>query len=293
MIKTAAVIGHPVAHSLSPVIFSFLAKTLGQTHFNYEAIDVSPENFNEFIQLKKTTPSTVGLNVTIPYKERIFDFVNELSPEAKAIGAINVVAFFAGQMKGYNTDILGIQDSFMQNAVDLQAKTVIIFGAGGAARAAAYTSGLCGASCVIICNRHQARATALAAEYNQIFKSTKFTAVGATHDFKSENAQLIIQATSLGMSGQPAALTDFEIFKSLLQSDNPGSAFAFDLVYRPEKTEFLKYAEEKGFKTIAGLTMLIGQALATWEIWFGPIIERQKVSDGLTLFLRAQLVSAP
>ncbi len=291
MTRTAAVIGHPVSHSLSPAIFGFLSRALSAEHLNYTAVDVPPEKLSEFMHLQKTKPEVIGFNVTIPHKERIFDFADDISAEARAIGAINVVALSNGHVSGYNTDILGLQESFIQNAVDLNHQTVIILGAGGAARAAAYAAGLCGATRLVLCNRQISRAEAVAVELGPIFPNTTFLAVDHNYVFKNEKARLLIQATPLGMTSHASQANEFNIFDSILQGADPSGSFAFDLVYRPEQTEFLKRASIRGLKTMTGLAMLIGQALATWEIWFGPVAKRAQVSQDLAIFLRSQLAA--
>lgn len=283
MTKTAAVIGHPVSHSLSPELFWFLAKTL-DADLRYEAIDVKPENLNDFIRGQKSDASRVGFNVTVPHKEKLFDLLDSTTKEARIVGAVNVIEIKNGRWTGHNTDILGLQDSFQQNGVDLESSTVIILGAGGAARAAAFAVAVEGAARVVICNRNPVKAAVIANEFGPIFSDTSFLAAGEQHDFSKENAKLVIQATPMGMSGVDSS--DQKIFERVLSGPK---TFAYDLVYRPEETEFLKLAKSNGFQTITGLSMLIGQALATWEIWFNPLADKNELFESLTIFLRKKL----
>jgi shikimate dehydrogenase len=289
MTRTAAVIGHPISHSLSPAIFGFLSDALNFQSLRYFALDVLPEKLGEFMSAQKLNSEAVGFNVTIPHKERIFDFVDEVASEAQTIGAINVVALNGGRFKGYNTDILGLKESFNQNSIELKGQTVIILGAGGAARAAAYAAGLSQARRIIICGRQIARAESVILQLSSKFSNVEFLAVDEKYNFKNEKARLLIQATPLGMSSHATNESDFKLFDSVLQGAAESGAFAFDLVYRPEQTEFLIRAEKKGIKTVTGLAMLIGQALATWEIWFGPLANRVQLSQDLTKFLRSEL----
>lgn len=283
MIKTAAVIGHPVSHSLSPDLFSFLAKELG-VELQYKAIDVQPENLAAFVREQKSDASRVGFNVTIPHKEKLFDLLDIVTKEARTVGAVNVIEIKNGKWTGHNTDVLGLQDSFQLNGVDLDMATVIILGAGGAARAAAFASAVEGAARVVICNRSLEKAAAIVNEFNRVFSNTEFVIANEQHDFSKENAKLVIQATPMGMSGVQS--DSIEIFERILSGP---FTFAFDLVYRPEETEFLKLAKAQGFQTISGLSMLIGQALATWEIWFSPLQDKEKLFQSLTVFLRKKL----
>lgn len=291
MMRTAAVIGHPVSHSLSPDLFSFLAGLQAQKEFTYEAIDVPSAKLKEFIQQQRQMPERVGFNVTIPHKERLFDLLDNVSKEARTVGAVNVIEIKNSRWSGHNTDILGLQDSLLQSDADLDAQNVLILGAGGAARAAAFAVAVEGAKRVVICNRNQARAEVIVQDFKNIFSGTEFISADYSFDFAAENAKLVIQATPLGMSGIKTDDSDLRIFESLLNGVKSQQAFAFDLIYRPEETVFLKMAKRKGFKTITGLSMLIGQALATWEIWFSPITSRPEVFSSLTLFLRKKLAA--
>lgn len=288
--KKAAVIGHPISHSLSPEIFAYLAKTLGQ-ELEYSAVDVKPEALAEFIRSQRARPELVGFNVTIPHKEKLFDLLDSVSTEARSVGAVNVIEIKNEKWMGHNTDILGLQDSFQQTGVDLDGSTVIILGAGGAARAAAFAVAVEGAARVVICNRNLIKAVNIALDFNPVFSGTDFLSVSDLHDFAGESAELIIQATPLGMGASRSSGDDFvgaELFDALL-SGPPG--VAYDLVYRPEETEFLRLAKQKGFSTITGLSMLIGQALATWEIWFNPIPNRDEIFRALSERLRTKLAA--
>ena len=286
MTWTAAVIGHPVSHSLSPDIFSFLAKELG-VDLKYEALDVRPEQLKDFVQTQKLNPTRIGFNVTIPHKEKLFELLDVVTKEARSVGAVNVIEIKKGKWTGHNTDILGLQDSFHLHEVDLDNSTVIILGAGGAARAAAFAAAIEGAARVFICNRRRENSNAIANEYNKIFSDTSFEPVGLDYNFANENAKLVVQSTPMGMIG--GAASNPELFENILSGP---TTVAFDLVYRPEETEFLKLAKTKNFKTITGLSMLIGQALATWEIWFSPLQNKNQLSEQLAVFLRKKLAGA-
>jgi shikimate dehydrogenase len=286
MTKTAAVIGHPVSHSLSPDIFSYLAKETG-VDLRYEAVDVKPEILTEFIRTQRVRPDLVGFNVTVPHKEKLFSLLDSVSTEARTVGAVNVIEIKNAKWKGHNTDIIGLQDSFQQSGLDLENATVIIMGAGGAARAAAFAAAVEGARRVVISNRNLLKAVQIANDFNPLFSDTDFLSVSDIHNFAGENAKLVIQATSLGMSSVDFR-GDERLFSRLLSGP---ATCAYDLVYRPEQTEFLKMAQAKGFKTITGLSMLIGQALATWEIWFGELQNKNILAEDLAVFLRQKLAA--
>ena len=148
MTKTAAVIGHPVSHSLSPEIFAYFAKVTG-VELKYDAVDVPPEILAEFIRTQRSRPDLIGFNVTIPHKEDVMALLDKVSTEARTVGAVNVIEIKNGRWTGHNTDILGLQDSFQLADLDLEGETVVILGAGGAARAAAFAAAVEGAARVV------------------------------------------------------------------------------------------------------------------------------------------------
>jgi len=172
--KRAAVIGDPIGQSLSPAIFSFLSRHCGFNDFQYEALRVTPDHLADFV--KQARKSFIGLNVTLPHKEKIKGHLDSLSPEAKAIGAINVVKFENGQAEGHNTDVQGLIDTFSENGIILDGKRVLIFGAGGAARAVCYVCGKFRAKEVVIWNKTLSRAEAVAGDFRIIFPNTSFKA---------------------------------------------------------------------------------------------------------------------
>ncbi len=261
-----AVIGHPIKHSLSPEIF-LLAAQAERRPVSYQKLDVRPERLRFFLGMAKRWELFTGCNVTAPHKEAMARLVNTLSIEAKAIGAANVVHFTEHGTHGYNTDVYGIRQTLKEQGKKLRGKTAILYGAGGAARAVAFALGKEGLKQVHVTNRTPARARALCRRFNQLFPRTKF--------LPTPTARLDVEVLLL-VNTIPAALG-----VKLPLPDGIGKAtLAFDLSYRPTVTPFLKSAKKRGAQTVNGLDMLIWQALATWEIWFGELkrIERLKAS---------------
>jgi shikimate dehydrogenase len=234
---------------------------------SYQALEVSASELPEFVRALRDQEQWVGLNVTLPHKEAIIEQIDELSEEARAVGAVNVVHKKLKTLYGFNTDVLGILKT-LEN-IALEKTQVLIFGAGGAARAAAFAMGKRKVSSVYVFNRTPEKASRLCTELNQVFPETNYLPVRNLDEIRSE-LSLVINSTSLGMKG--AKLTseqplDFsEALKSLRLSRK---SCAFDLVYTPENTPFLKASRTQGMKSFGGLDMLAYQALATWQIWFG------------------------
>ncbi len=281
----AAVIGSPVMHSLSPKIFQFLFKKTGRTEIHYDAHEVTPEHLEQFLQILKSQTGWLGVNVTLPHKEKILPLVDQVSSAVKAIGAANVIEVKGQQLIAHNTDLVGISQTLHRAKVDTTGKSVLILGAGGAARAAAYACASGGAGKICVLNRTLARADSLINDFRLLFASTEWQSAAAIEDVVFSSGDLIIQSTPVGMTGYSAA-TDFygELFKNVAPR-----TVAFELIYRPQETAFIKKAQAHGAQIVLGLDMLIGQALATWEIWLGPLVDKESLWTGLSEFLKLQL----
>ncbi len=275
----AAVIGYPIAHSLSPDIFNFLSRQMKQP-LRYLKCKVSPENLNEVLNLQLRS-NCVGLNITLPYKQKVLKWTSRLSEEAEALRAVNVLQNTQKGWIGHNTDIFGISQVFRKKRINIKDKRVLVFGAGGAARALCWVLGKKGAQEVEIINRSEKSAKSLCSEMNRSFPKTQFIASRKVDLIKKY--YLVVNATPQGMRRYPVL-----IYPSL----QIPSQFAFDMVYRPLVTDFLKSAKKAGAIPIGGLEMLVWQALATWEIWFGPMkqsfkfkLKKDELADRLVRYL--------
>lgn len=253
----AAVVGHPVVHSLSPVIFDCLSKEL-RKELIYAKMDIEPSDLALKLMMCSQT-SYIGWNVTMPYKEVLFAHLDGVSAEAMATGAINTVLFEDGKAVGFNTDVKGIQRLLRLRSIDLKGSSIILFGAGGAARAMAYVAGTEKTSCVYVINRTRSRAESLCSDFQRIFPESKFISVESP-DCLTGNVVLYVNATPLGMIGFPSLSYSFDMAAK--------GAQVFDMVYQPSRTAFTEGALRKGLNVIEGLDMLIWQAFEAWLIWF-------------------------
>jgi shikimate dehydrogenase len=265
----AAVIGDPVSHSLSPTIFSLMSEAMGGG-LEYKAIQVPAAELSRFIQ--KARSEFIGLNVTLPHKQNISKLVDELSPEAKGVGAVNVVSFAGGKARGLNTDVIGIKKSLELVKADHQQSRVLCLGAGGAARAVAYALASAGCSNFAILNKTRAHAESLVKDFQASFPSTSFRVISDVDALEKENPfSLVVNSTPLGMKASSQDSLDY--FENVLSRVK--GTLAFDLIYTPAETDFMKTSWSKGFRVLGGLEMLIQQAIATWEIWLSPIGSRR------------------
>ncbi len=251
-----ALIGHPVAHSLSPRIFEILGRGL-RRRVEYRLVDVPRGS------LKAAFPALAGafrgVNVTIPHKESVARFCDRLTPQARRVGAVNVVGFSRGRAIGHNTDVLGFLDALAGQGIKTRGLSAVIFGAGGAARAAGVALGGAGARWVRFVNRTPSRARGLARELGEDFPWTGFFAGVAAP------ADLWINATPLGLPGFP---------RRSPAPDRAACGLAFDMVYG-KSTPFLLRARTSGAAAIDGLAMLTAQAVRAWEFWFGSLGKRR------------------
>jgi shikimate dehydrogenase len=261
----AAVIGHPIGHSLSPIIHEYW---LQQKHMpgEYRKHDVVPGDLVPVIK-KYVAQGYAGINLTLPHKEPGLALCDNLSDAARAVGAVNTLVFANHKIYGDNTDVEGFTENLLPVIGDSALQRAIVLGAGGAARAVVYALKHLGVEFFTILNRDVARAEKLLADL-QVSGTARSLASGLLRD--DEDAEVLVNTTSLGMKGQPALQIDL----SVLSKDT----VVADIVYQPLRTELLRAAEKRKLKTVDGLGMLIEQAAAAFEQFYGEEAgERKKL----------------
>ena len=257
-IKKAAVIGYPIAQSLSPLIHQHWMKQVGMEG-TYEAIEVAPDDLAGFAQSAKDKGFR-GFNITVPHKIDILPSLQKIAPLARQMGAVNTVKVEEdGSLTGFNTDGIGLVKHLKATVADYPTdKPALILGAGGAARAAVLGLLAENMPMVMISNRTRAKAEAIAKEIGRgrmtvVDWEEKEDAVAA--------AGLIVNTTLLGMAGQQP----LEIDISRAAKDT----VVYDIVYKPLETQLLAAAKKQGLRTVDGLGMLVHQGAAAFKIWFG------------------------
>lgn len=257
-VPLAGVIGHPIGHSRSPKLHGHWLKTYGLAG-HYIPMDVASADLETVL---RTLPKAgfVGANVTVPHKEAALKIADHVSDRATVIGAANTLVFREdGSIHADNTDGYGFMENLRSGAPDWNAKDgpAVVFGAGGAARAVLQALSDAGVPEILLANRTRARADHLKEEFGQRIRVVDWVQAGNV----IENAELVVNTTSLGMQGQPE-------LRVPLDGLQPG-AVVTDLVYAPLKTNLLKTAEEAGCTAVDGLGMLLHQAVPGFERWFG------------------------
>jgi shikimate dehydrogenase len=255
--RSAFVIGHPIAHSRSPLIHGFW---LRQHHIaaTYRAYDVLPPSLGSFFD-RMRQGEFVGGNVTLPHKQIALGLCDRLSPSATQIGAVNTLYLEGGQIVGSNSDHFGFVDNLDQQnpGWDHNPGTAIILGAGGAARAIVYALSRRGAKKIVILNRTLKNATALAAEVGDMAQADRLDAFSTY----APGASLLVNTSSVGLNGTR--------FKDLPLAQLPPITLVNDIVYTPLQTPLLADARALGLRTVDGLGMLLHQAIPGFERWFG------------------------
>lgn len=240
-------IGYPLSHSFSKKYFTEKFKKDKLEH-SYELFPL--ESIKEFPTLLKSHTDLTGLNVTIPYKEDVMAYLDDLSDEAKQAGAVNTIKISEGKLTGYNTDIYGFRNS-IKPFLEPQHQKALILGTGGASKAISYAF------------------KELGIDFHFVTRSKKDKPSNVfTWEELNENIirhfLLIVNTTPLGM------YPDVEGYPEMPYEALTTSHFMYDLVYNPDETVFLRKGKDKGSKTMNGLDMLKLQAERAWEIWNDP-----------------------
>ena len=269
--KQLYVIGDPVAHSLSPLLHQTMIDQTGAA-YRYDVRTVRPEELPAFVRWAKDG-GCAGFNVTMPHKEAIRPLLDEVDTTAASCGAVNTVCIREGRAIGHNTDGTGFLDSLAGQAFYPQGRTVLLLGAGGAAKAVGHALAAAGAGRIIVCARRLERAAALAAQLpgcgeGIVLAQDAIQQAAAACD-------LLVNATPLGMAGSPAfARLDF------LQA-MPPHAVVYDLVYHPRRTALLEAAARQGLRTVGGIDLLIRQAVRAFTFFTGETPDTAALYDAL------------
>jgi shikimate dehydrogenase len=259
--KLAGVIGDPVSHSISPHLHAHWLEVHG-IDGAYVPLKVARESFASALRGLRMA-GFVGLNVTVPHKEAAFAVAERVDAAALAAGAVNLLVFRDGHIEGRNTDAAGLAASLTERlGVDvLRGKAVVLFGTGGAARAAIVALGGLGAKEIRIVARNGERAETLRIELKASTKAALRSFNWSDWPQVAADVALLVNATSAGMRGQPSLTLPLDPL--------PRGAAVCDIVYNPLETPLLADARARGHTTIDGLGMLMHQAVPAFEAFYG------------------------
>ncbi|OGG94894.1 MAG: shikimate dehydrogenase [Candidatus Lambdaproteobacteria bacterium RIFOXYD2_FULL_50_16] len=246
------IIGNPVTHSFSPSMQSAAFAEM-QVDALYLPFEIAPNDLPNLLKSMRVL-GVKGFNVTVPYKEKILPFLDQLTPTALALGSVNTVLYQAGKWIGHSTDGLGFVRSLEEKGWPLKGRRVLLVGSGGSAKAIAFALAEAGIGALDIINRTQPKAEGLVAQINQSYPGL------ARLNFDKQAYSLLVNTTSAGMDGiqSPIELHLLDQFEQVA-----------DIIYNPVQTPLLKTAKGLGLDCINGLGMLLHQGTLAFEYWTG------------------------
>jgi shikimate dehydrogenase len=267
--RFVGIIGHPLGHTLSPVFQQAAFDHLGIAA-TYRAYDLPPEDVPSFVAALRD-PAWLGVNVTVPHKERVRPLLDREADTAKAVGAVNTIVNDGGRLVGHNTDVAGFRDALAEAGFSARGARVVVLGAGGAARAVVYALRAEGAAEIVVANRSVARAERLLAELAPEGVALPLDAAALAPALA--RCDLLVNCTAVGLKPGESPLPDERV---------PRQALVYDLIYNPPQTRLLAAAAARGARTLGGLSMLVGQGAAAFTLWTGqpaPRAVMQRAAD--------------
>jgi shikimate dehydrogenase len=270
-------LGHPLGHSLSPAFQNAAFRAAG-IDATYALADILPEEIPATVASLRAD-DVYGANVTVPYKQAVIPHLDELNDDARALGAVNTIVNRGGKLFGMNTDVPGFAADLRAHGVAVAGNTVVVLGAGGAARGVIAALVVMDAGRIVIANRTLARAEAIAAVYpDRSIATTALTDERLPEAMRA--ATLLVNATSAGLHGDDTPIP-LDLLDSL-----PKNAAVYDLIYRP--TALLRAATIRGLNAIDGLGMLIYQGAFSWEAWTGQTAPLEAMWEAIRAVQRAR-----
>ena len=278
--QRVGIIGHSIAHTLSPAMHTAAFDKLCLP-FRYGVFDVADEFLWALLAALRKN-GFAGANVTIPYKERIIPLLDDVNEDAEAIGAVNTIVNHDGTLTGYNTDVAGIQQALAHLKERIRNVSVVVLGAGGGARAAAYAiSKTFSPASVQLYNRTASRAGTIADDLRKIFPAIAYETISDAQRLPAviAGSVMVVNATPVGMAPNIDALP----ISSAIRFSN--QQIIFDIIYTPIETALLRKATADGATTINGVEMFVHQGAKAFELWTGnpfPVdVARQAVLKAL------------
>lgn len=257
--RVLCVIGYPIEHSMSPIMHNAVIREL-KLNYIYLAFKISPNNLNLAVKGFRAF-NIKGINVTLPFKQKIMNYLDDIDPIAQKIGAVNAIKNDNGNLSGRNTDAEAAKNALINAGYTTSGKNLLILGAGGAARALTYILAE-DINKIIIANRTEKRAIKLAKELKKNFSikvEGKRNSISVLKE-ESKKADILINTTPVGMypSVEKSPIPAEFLHKDLI---------VYDIVYNPLETKLMKDATKIGCNTIGGLDMLVNQGALAFEWW--------------------------
>lgn len=276
--RLIGLIGNPVEHTLSPVIHNGMSERMNISSV-YVPFQVEKEGLEEAVKGAYEL-NILGMNVTVPHKNQVMEYLAEVDEDARRIGAVNTLvrAEELHGYKGYNTDMMGLRRQIQEDGIELKGKTVVILGAGGAAKAVVYMCLLENAGKIYLLNRTIHKAECIAKEMNQVFthgtEENKVIPL-ALSDYTviPESDLVVFQATSIGLApnADQVVLEDPAFYRKIKTG--------VDLIYNPADTKFMKLVTKHGGRAYNALKMLLYQGVIAYELWHNIKVPEDVIAD--------------
>jgi shikimate dehydrogenase len=274
--RLLGLLGDPVDHSISPAMHNLAFETLG-LNYAYMAFISNGDNLKSTVDAMRAL-NVLGFNVTMPVKQKIIPYLDKLSIEAELIGSVNTVHNENGQLVGYNTDGLGYVADLQDKGVNIEGRSFLLLGAGGAATGISVELARAGAGKITILNRNIEKARRIVFTINKISKNCQASASKLHEESihkELPKADILINCTPVGMGD--------EIGNSIIKDLHllPKGLIVSDLIYTPGKTALLELGEKAGCKTINGSGMILWQGALAFKIWTGEDMPLQTIKTSL------------
>ena len=272
--RLIGLIGNPVEHTLSPVIHNGISKKMDISSV-YVPFKVEEKGLEAAVKGAYEL-NILGMNVTVPYKNQVMEYLVDIDEAAKQIGAVNTLVRVEELhgYKGYNTDMLGLRRQIQEDGIALKENTVVVLGAGGAAKAVVYMCLLEGAKKIYLLNRTIEKAECIAKEMNHAFSGAKVVPMPlADYEKIAEEDLIVFQATSIGLAPnvEQVVLEAPAFYRKV--------AIGVDLIYNPANTKFMRLVTEYGGKAYNALKMLLYQGVIAYELWHNMKVSEDVIAD--------------
>jgi len=270
--KIYGVLGFPAKHSLSPLMHNAAFHALN-INAEYKIFEIEPQSLENFI-LSLPQQGISGLNVTVPYKEKVIPFLAKISEEARLIAAVNTIKVADNKLEGFNTDGEGFLKQLTEDLrFNPEGKTIAIIGAGGVSKAVSIYLSKKNPQRISIYDIDGVKLLGLVNHLKQNFNNIEFNPVSSIDKLNIGNSDLLVNASPMGMKeSDPCFVNEESLHKNLL---------VYDLIYTPQETKLLGLAKRAGAETSNGLGMLLYQGMIAFEIWTGEKAPKEIMQKAL------------
>jgi len=270
--KIIGLIGQNIQGSLSPQIHNYLASVMG-LKYHYFLFDIEPSELKKAVESVKIMDIT-GVNVTIPYKSDVIEYLDEVDERVKKIGAVNTIVNENGKLVGYNTDVDGFDEMSYSKGITFKDKKVVLLGAGGAARAVLYYLKDQNLNQLYLTNRTLSKAETVKKDFKKVMDKISIV------EWNSEEKQKVVKASDIIINATPLGMEkEYQDISPVKSESINEEQILIDLVYKPRVTKFLSFGQKKNAKIVSGIEMLVYQAVGSFELWTNQEVEYHVIDE--------------